>query len=67
MSNGNPKNSLIVGGSKGFRLEVVKNLLELGHSVHSIPRLESPLNNANLACHKFDVKIVDCVEYCHHH
>ena len=75
MSNGNPKNYLIVGGSKGIGLEVVKNLLELGHSVHSISRSESPLTHANLVHHQFDAvtgdwetvslpQVLDGLVYC---
>ncbi|WOK09699.1 SDR family oxidoreductase [Imperialibacter roseus] len=62
MSNGNAKSYLIVGGSKGIGLEVVKKLLELGHFVHSISRSENPLTHANLVHHQFDATIGDWSE-----
>ncbi|CAD5257910.1 MULTISPECIES: SDR family NAD(P)-dependent oxidoreductase [unclassified Imperialibacter] len=59
MSDGNAKSYLVVGGSKGIGLEVVKKLLEMGHSVHSISRSQSPLSHANLVHHQLDVTIGD--------
>ena len=48
MSDRNAKSYLVVGGSKGIGLEVVKKLLEMGHSVHSISRSQSPLSHRRL-------------------
>jgi 3-oxoacyl-[acyl-carrier protein] reductase len=62
MSYGNAKSYLIVGGSKGIGLELVKKLLELGHSVHSISRSESPLTHSNLIHHQFDAATGDWAE-----
>jgi NAD(P)-dependent dehydrogenase (short-subunit alcohol dehydrogenase family) len=66
MSDGNAKSNLIVGRSKVIGLEVVKILLEMGHSVHSISRSESPLTHTNLVHHQFDVTIGDWGEYHYH-
>jgi 3-oxoacyl-[acyl-carrier protein] reductase len=56
------ENYLVVGGSKGIGLSVVKKLLELGHVVYSTARSESPVHHANLTHQRFDAATADWSE-----